>query len=69
MTVLQLIEHLQQFPPELEVVTDEHSDYVRLEPESVGVVRLVDKGHYLEHFYSHQYPSQSLPMTKDFLYI
>lgn len=49
MTVADLIHHLQQFDPKLEVVTNQCSSYCEVSPPSI--INLMDKGGWLDHAY------------------
>lgn len=53
MTVLTLIERLQQFPPELEVIVPLHSDYTR--EVEVSTMEAADTGWYITRYYPYQH--------------
>ena len=46
MTINQLIEYLQTFPPELEVLERRYSDYDLMEKDNWHIVQAVNKGYY-----------------------
>jgi hypothetical protein len=59
MTVAALIAHLQQFPPEMQVIYQNRSDWSALTADAIHLTQAVPKRYWIMRAYENQIPTMS----------